>query len=126
MFKWLRGKTETQQEPIKPKVRKSLFSTHAFDEFDPDAKRFKIADTFTALQKTQPALHGEYAMDDSSNGVANFKMYANGMNSVSDAVIGWYASQGFIGAQLCGILAQNWLVPCQPMMQSAKDITWLP
>ena len=110
MFKWLKGKTEVQQEPIKPKARKSLFSTHAFDEFDPDAKRFKVADTFAALQKQQPALYGEYAMDDSSNGVAGFKMYAAGNNSVSDAVIGWYASQGFIGAQLCGILAQNWLI----------------
>ena len=110
MFKWLKGKTEVQQEPIKPKARKSLFSTHAFDILDPDAKRFKLADTLDAIKKTQPAFYGDYAMDDSSNGVANFKMYANGMNSVSDAVIGWYASQGFIGAQLCGILAQNWLV----------------
>ena len=109
MFNWFR-KSEVQKEPEQPKARKSLFSTHSFDEFDPDNKKFKIADTFTALQETQPALYGEYAMDDSSNGVANFKMYANGMNSVSDAVIGWYASQGFIGAQLCGILAQNWLI----------------
>lgn len=110
MFKWLRGKTEVQQEPIKPKAKKSLFSTHAFDMFDPDAKKFKVADTFAALQKQQPVFHGEYAMDDSSNGVAGFKMYAAGNNSVSDAVVYWYASQGFIGAQLCGILAQNWLI----------------
>lgn len=110
MFKWLRGKTEVQQEPIKPKAKKSLFSTHAFDMFDPDAKRFKVADTFAALQKQQPVFTGEYAMDDSSNGVASFKMYAAGNNSVSDAVVYWYASQGFIGAQLCGILAQNWLI----------------
>lgn len=110
MFKWLRGKTEVQQEPIKPKAKKSLFSTHAFDMFDPDAKRFKVADTFAALQKQQPVFHGEFAMDDSSNGVASFKMYAAGNNSVSDAVVYWYASQGFIGAQLCGILAQNWLI----------------
>ena len=110
MFKWLKGKTEVQKEPAKPKARKSLFSTHAFDILDPDAKRFKLADTLDAIKKTQPAFYGDYAMDDSSNGVANFKMYANGMNSVSDAVIGWYASQGFIGAQLCGILAQNWLI----------------
>lgn len=110
MFKWLRGNTEVQQEPIKPKAKKSLFSTHAFDMFDPDAKRFKVADTFAALQKQQPAFTGEFAMDDSSNGVASFKMYAAGNNSVSDAVVYWYASQGFIGAQLCGILAQNWLI----------------
>jgi hypothetical protein len=94
MFKWLKGKTEVQQEPIKPKAKKSLFSTHAFDMFDPDAKRFKIADTFSALQKQQPAFTGEFAMDDSSNGVASFKMYAAGNNSVSDAVVYWYASQG--------------------------------
>ena len=93
MFKWLKGKTEVQQEPTKPKARKSLFSTHAFDMLDPDAKRFKVADTFAALQKLQPALYGEYAMDDSSNGVAGFKMYAAGNNSVSDVVVGWYASQ---------------------------------
>lgn len=110
MFKWLRGKTEVQQEPIKPKAKKSLFSTHVFDMFDPDAKRFKVADTFAALQKQQPAFTSEFAMDDSSNGVASFKMYAAGNNSVSDAVVYWYASQGFIGAQLCGILAQNWLI----------------
>lgn len=110
MFKWLKGKTEVQQEPIKPKAKKSLFSTHAFDMFDPDAKRFKVADTFAALQKQQPVFTGEFAMDDSSNGVASFKMYAAGNNSVSDAVVYWYASQGFIGAQLCGILAQNWLI----------------
>jgi len=110
MFKWLKGKTEVQQEPAKPKARKSLFSTHAFDILDPDAKKFKLADSLDAIKKTQPAFYGEYAMDDSSNGVANFKMYANGMNTVSDAVVGWYVSQGFIGAQLCGILAQNWLV----------------
>lgn len=110
MFKWLKGRQEVKEQPQQPKARKSLFSTHAFDILDPDAKKFKLADTLDAIKKTQPAFYGDYAMDDSSNGVANFKMYANGMNSVSDAVIGWYASQGFIGAQLCGILAQNWLV----------------
>lgn len=110
MFNWLFGRPEVKEEPQKPKARKSLFSTHAFDMFDPDAKRFQIADTVSAIQKSQPAFYGEYAMDDSSNGIANFKTYANGTNTVSDAVIGWYASQGFIGAQLCGILAQNWLV----------------
>jgi len=113
MFKWLTGRqevSEATQEPQKPKAKKSLFSTHAFDMFDPDAKRFKVADTFSALQKQQPAFHGDFAMDDSSNGVASFKMYAAGNNSVSDAVVYWYASQGFIGAQLCGILAQNWLI----------------
>ena len=110
MLKWLLGKTEVQKEPEQPKPRKSLFSTHEFDLLDPDRIRNKVADGLNALQREQPAFHGDYAMDDSSNGIANFKMYANGINTVSDAVVGWYATQGFIGAQLCGIIAQNWLV----------------
>lgn len=113
MFKWLKGRqevTEATQEPQQLKAKKSLFSTHAFDMLDPDAKTFKVAETFAALKKAQPIYSTEYAQDDSSNGVASFKMYDNGINTVSDAVINWYASQGFIGAQLCGILAQNWLV----------------
>ena len=110
MFKWIKGKTEVKEEPPKPKARKSLFSTHEFDGFDPDKQKFKIADSFATIEKQQPALYGEFAMDDSSNGIASFKMYDNGINTISDAVIGWYASQGFIGAQLCGILAQNWLI----------------
>jgi len=111
MFKGLFGKKEeVQQEPQVPKKRKSLFSTHEFDMLDPDRIRNKVADSLNALQREQPAFHGDYAMDDSSNGIANFKMYANGINTVSDAVVGWYATQGFIGAQLCGIIAQNWLV----------------
>lgn len=50
------------------------------------------------------------AMDDSSNGMPAFKFY-NGMSSVMpDTLIGWYASQSFIGYQLCAIVAQQWLV----------------
>ena len=44
MFNWFR-KSEVQKEPEQPKARKSLFSTHSFDEFDPDNKKFKIDGT---------------------------------------------------------------------------------
>lgn len=110
MFKWLRAKQEVKQEAIPPKKRKSLFSTHNFDEHDPTVAKDNFLDKLAGIKKEQPALYGEYAMDDSSNGVANFKMYDQGINSISDSVLFWYGSQGFIGAQLCGILAQNWLV----------------
>jgi phage-related protein (TIGR01555 family) len=110
MLKWLLGKTEVQKEPEQPKPRKSIFSTHEFDLLDPDRIRNAVADKIDALQRKQPAFYGKFAMDNSSNGIANFKTYANGINTVSDAVVGWYATQGFIGAQLCGIIAQNWLV----------------
>lgn len=32
------------------------------------------------------------------------------VGSISPALTGWYASQGFIGHQLCAIIAQHWLV----------------
>jgi phage-related protein (TIGR01555 family) len=126
MFKWLKPKTEVPRETEK-KAKKSLFSTHAFDMFDPDVKKFQVADALAELKRAQPALHGQ-GMDDSSNGLSSFKTYDNGINTVSDAVIGWYASQGFIGAQLCGILAQNWLVnkacsmPAEDAIRKGYDI----
>jgi len=113
---WFRGeKEEVKKAENAPKAiaRKSLFGTHAGDiESSTKIKDF-VLDKFSALKAQQPifdpAVTG-VAMDDSSNGVPSFKMYDAGNNSVSDAVVYWYASQGFIGAQLCGILAQNWLV----------------
>lgn len=112
MFNWFKKKAKAPEEPQTQKVKNSLFSTHTFDALDPDAAKFALNDRIVSLQKEQPALHGEFAMDDSSNGVAAFKMYYpnGGINTVSEAVVGWYATQGFIGAQLCGILAQNWLI----------------
>lgn len=116
MFDWFKKKTEVKaEEPQPKKVKRSTFSTHAFDTDGGEEARFALADRLINLQKEQPALNESitgYAMDDSSNGVAAFKMYYpnGGINTVSDAVVGWYSTQGFIGAQLCGILAQNWLI----------------
>ena len=113
---WFRGeKEEVAKVEDAPKsiARKSLFGTHAGDiESSTKIKDF-VLDKFSALKAQQPAFDQKVtgmAMDDSSNGYPSFKMYDAGNNSVSDAVVYWYASQGFIGAQLCGILAQNWLV----------------
>lgn len=113
MFKWLFGNQNSIKQIEPPKPRKSLFSTHNFDGLNPGNLGDKVKDIVNSLGRKQPvfdpAISG-IAMDDSSNGYPSFKMYAAGNNSVSDAVVYWYASQGFIGAQLCGILAQNWLV----------------
>lgn len=112
MFNWLK-KPEVKQEAEKPKKRRSLFSTHEFDTADPEKEKFNLLDKLDAIKREQPIFQnaqGQYALDDSSNGFPDFKLYDAGNNSVSDSVVFWYGSQGFIGAQLCGILAQNWLV----------------
>lgn len=106
MFKWLFNKPVEVKTP-QPKAKTSLFSTH---EFDFPAKRFDLVERVFQLKREQPIFHGDYAQDDSSDGFPQFKTYNAMANTVSDAVVGWYATQGFIGAQLCGILAQNWLI----------------
>lgn len=106
MFNWLKSKP-VPQEPA-PKKRKSLFSTH--NDFEP---HFNVAhDALSAIYRDQPAIATAegMAMDDSSNGYPSFKQYSSSQANISDQLIYWYANQGFIGAQLCGILAQNWLV----------------
>lgn len=106
MFNWLKSKPVIQ-EPA-PKKRKSLFSTH--NDFEP---HFNVAhDALSAIYREQPAIATAegMAMDDSSNGYPSFKQYSSSQANISDQLIYWYANQGFIGAQLCGILAQNWLV----------------
>lgn len=108
MFNWFK-KPEIAQ-PKTPKVRKSLFSTHAMDELPSEKQNYQVLDKLSELKRKQPIFNSEYAMDDSSNGFPSFKTYDAGTNSVSDGVVFWYSSQGFIGAQLCGIVAQNWLV----------------
>ena len=108
MFNWFK-KPEIAQ-PKTPKVRKSLFSTHAMDELPSEKQSYQVLDKLSELKRKQPIFNSEYAMDDSSNGFPSFKTYDAGTNSVSDGVVFWYSSQGFIGAQLCGIVAQNWLV----------------
>ena len=108
MFNWF--KKPEIEKPETPKVRKSLFSTHVMDELPSEKQSYQVLDKLSELKRKQPIFNSEYAMDDSSNGFPSFKTYDAGTNSVSDGVVFWYSSQGFIGAQLCGIVAQNWLV----------------
>ena len=114
MFNWLTKKNKVPFSPPEtPKKRKSLFTTHDFDELDSFRIQAKNADLLADMLKNQPIFDSTMsgtAMDDSSDGYPSFKTAATGGNNVSEAVISWYANQGFIGAQLCGILAQNWLI----------------
>lgn len=117
MLEWFRGikSEEVKVEETKPSPRKSLFSTHADENLD--TIKTTVGDLLADIQSKQPIFNpainprmANVGMDDSSDGYPEFKMYDAGNNSVSNAVVFWYASQGFIGAQMCGIVAQNWLV----------------
>jgi uncharacterized protein len=111
MFNWF-NKEKPQITPPAPKKKKSLFSTHDYDDMNSWKVQSAINDKISEIYREQPALlHSQGAMDNSDNGYPAFKAYsAGGQANISDQLMYWYANQGFIGAQLCGILAQNWLV----------------
>jgi hypothetical protein len=108
MFNWFR-KPEVKQEKA-PEPKKSAWSTHVSDELDNHKEADLIYSKMAEMRKAQPALNSEFAMDNSDDGYPSFKVYENGQNTVSNAVVYWYANQGYIGPQMSGMIAQNWLV----------------
>lgn len=111
MFKWLsRFRSKPQVVPEPPAERKSYFST----DFDLPREQLqeRIATQLSAIVKAQPdASPMGSAMDDSSDGYPDFKLYlGTSLTPISEAIQAWYSSQTFIGWQLCGIIAQHWLV----------------
>ncbi len=92
-----------------PKRAGGFLSTHGIETAAP----FDLAGRINEIARQQPRFHnaaGEFAQDDSSDGFANFKGANTSLTTLSEALVLWYASQGFIGPQLCGIIAQHWLV----------------
>lgn len=103
MFSFLRKPKPEVRAPQRPR---GFLSTHALER----GERFPaLPDVLAGLKRAQPIFQG-HAQDDSSDGFPAFKSYGVGQNSVSEALVSWYATQGFIGHQLCGILAQHWLI----------------
>lgn len=97
-------------KPAKPPEFPYLgFSTHRGDA---------PADVLTALNarvtSTMPvAVMRGGAMDSAGNeGINRLKARWRGLDhgTVTEALFSWYASQTFIGFQMCAILAQHWLI----------------
>ena len=103
---WNRKLKPAETAPAR-KAASSFFSTHAFDG---SGRSLDVGANLGELKRVQPMFSGEFAQDDSSDGYPQFKALASGTTTISDALVMWYASQGFIGHQLCGILAQHWLI----------------
>ena len=100
MFNWF-NKEKPQADTPSPKKKKSLFSTHDYDEMNHFKVQSTIHDKISEIYRQQPALlHSDGAMDNSDNGFPAFKSYAGNQANISDQLMYWYANQGFIGAQL--------------------------
>jgi phage-related protein (TIGR01555 family) len=103
MFSWLK---KSLPKPDKPSnsVFDLEFSTHA-----PLSQSLNQA-IARSIQRGPPVpVQDGVAMD--SDALQEIKANFNiGYQTISEATINWYGSQGFIGFQLCSIIAQNWLV----------------
>lgn len=99
--------------PVATVPRETLWSTHA-DEFG--RPRGTVGDLLKRVVATLPkpdrpivagGMDSAVAMDDGSGGP--FTNITAGFG-YSDTLTMWYASQQFIGYQICGLMAQNWLI----------------
>lgn len=107
MFHFFR-KPAAPSKPEPAARRASFFSTHAMDN---SVAIEKLDDRLRAMWQAQPAVNAPgFAMDDSSTGMPPWKSPSYGMNSVSEGIVDFFATQGFIGHQLAGILSQHWLI----------------
>lgn len=103
MFNWFRKPKVAEA----PKRRGGFFSTHVFERGE---NAPVTADVLANIKNAQPMFTGDFAQDSSSDGFPAFKTYGDSANTVSEALVNWYATQTFIGHQLAGILAQHWLI----------------
>jgi phage-related protein (TIGR01555 family) len=116
MLKWLRKKFSPAPEKVK-EPSQGYFSTHVELADNPIERKAQVSRVVSSavsrvmdsLPKVQ-ATPGQ-AMDSSDDGGSLMKL-SYGMNnpSVSDILLMWYMSQGFIGYQICAFLAQHWLI----------------
>lgn len=91
--------------PEKKAPRMGFFSTHAVTDGE---GRPKFADWLAGVNRDLPHAKLNAAMDDSS-GAVTLKMQSQ-PQAINELLAMWYASQSFIGHQLCAILSQHWLI----------------
>lgn len=70
------------------------------------------------------------AMDDLDNSSSLKRAFSLQGQAIPDALLGWYASQGFIGYQTMAMIAQNWLVdkacdmPAKDAVRNGYELTF--
>jgi len=124
IFDWLR---KTAPAPASAQARESIWSTHVRDRGLSAGDSFQEALMRIAAQRPKIAGAPGTAMDDWGSGIALKAQLAPG--NIPESLLMWYASQGFIGYQVCAILAQHWLidkvctVPARDAIRKGYSIT---
>lgn len=134
MFKWFKKKSSPTETPEDEGDFSGYFSTHnksMIGKSRATIVKESIAKTFTKTASDflpVDASGMSIAMDD--QGLQNLKIsLANFGQNVPDALLDWYAGQGFIGYQTAAMLSQQWLVnkcctmPAKDAARRGYDIT---
>lgn len=124
LFDWIRNKVNPVIEP-EPEIvqRPGMGSTHVGDGMPFKSLKKIAAATWDAVSVhiadslPKPDQGASFAMDSvdsmvDSQGEGSLKAAwgAQAQPNVSEVLLMWYASQSFIGSQMCAILAQHWLI----------------
>lgn len=130
---WFKGKEAPAPAPAaRPR---SIFSSDLPGLSPEDRETFRTRAFQSSIQSGPPkrsdASGSAIAADSADNGAGEImrEVFNNFASTLPDLQLSFYASQGFIGFQAMGIIAQNWLVdkacsmPARDAVRSGYDIT---
>jgi phage-related protein (TIGR01555 family) len=107
----IRGEALPQEpEKLEEIKEQELFSTHAIPRLPRLDLETLSKQVFQRTAADFKAVEVGTAMDDSNGGESPVNAFSIGCSPISEMQLSWFASQGFIGYQACGIIAQHWLV----------------
>ena len=113
-------KTDVPEEP--KKERKTYFSTHPVHTTDTTQEKIERLWEHNFSKSVHPQMTADSA--DNAPAMAMDSIRANYSSDmiIPDTQVLWFASQSFIGYQLCALIAQNWLIS-KACLMPAKDAT---
>ena len=139
-FRWLLGTGKTETKPAPPAVvepRESFFSTEIDldDSLTRDERIAKLTErAFPRTVGDTYVLTGDgktattFAQDDANyDGIKS--IFSLGQVGIPEVQAMWYGSQGFIGYQMCALMAQHWLInkacliPARDAIRKGYDFT---
>ena len=111
-LRWLLG--DEPAPPPPPEPRGGFFTTEIDrdDLLTREQRMQQFAARVLPVPKIRTVEEGGFALDSSEGSVGSSLKSAYALNQVGlpEAQAMWYGSQGFIGYQLCALIAQHWLV----------------
>lgn len=120
MFKWLFGAPEVLPAPPPVKERRESFFSTEIEIDDTLSKPERLARltarAIPATVRDTYVLTGDgaqlatYAQDSNNYEDSLKSTFTLGQVGIAEVQATWYGSQGFIGYQMCALMAQNWLV----------------